>query len=51
MSNDHIVEEVRRVRHEMAEKCGYDIRKIVDFTAAFVRDFQASHPKSRLATP
>ena len=42
MTEDPIVEEVRRIRHEIAEKCGQDIEKIAWYAKEKAREFLAA---------
>lgn len=34
-----IVAEVRRIRHEIAERCGNDIRKIIEYSKRSAQEF------------
>ena len=40
-----IVAEVRRIRHQIAEECGYDLRKIAEHARKAALEFLARKPK------
>jgi len=39
-----IVAEVRRIRHEIAERCGNDIRKIIEYSKRSAKEFLSVVP-------
>lgn len=41
MEKDPIVAEVRRIRHQIAKECGYDLEKIIEHANEAVRSFHA----------
>ena len=43
-----IIAEVRRIRHKIAEECGYDLRKITERAQKVAREFLASRPAASL---
>ena len=43
-----IVAEVRRIRHQIAEECGYDLRKIAEHARKAAKEFLERKP---CATP
>ena len=50
MSDSYLIDEVRRVRHQIAQECGNDIHKITEHAAEFVRNYFATHPQLQTAT-
>ncbi len=44
MTNDPVVSEVRRVREQLAERCGYNIHNIFAEARRRARDIYPSHP-------
>ncbi len=40
MKKDSIVAEVRRIRHQIAKECGYDLEKIVEHANDAMRAFR-----------
>jgi hypothetical protein len=46
-----IVAEVRRIRHEIAERCGNDIRKIIEYSKRSAQEFLSAVPDASANLP
>ena len=46
-----IVAEVRRIRHEIAERCGNDIRKIIAYSKRSAQEFLSAVPDASANLP
>jgi hypothetical protein len=46
-----IVAEVRRIRHEIAERCGNDIRKIIKYSKRSAQEFLSAVPDASANLP
>ena len=46
-----IVAEVRRIRHEIAERCGNDIRKIIEYSKRSAQEFLSAVPDASTNLP
>ena len=44
MDESPIIVEVRRIRHKIAEECGYDLRKIAEHARKSAKEFLACKP-------
>jgi len=48
MSDDSpIVAEVRRIRHQIAEECGHDLRKITEHALKAAKEFLAANEHAK----
>ena len=46
-----LIAEVRRIRHEIAERCGKDIRKIIEYSKRSAQEFLSAVPDASANLP
>ena len=46
-----LIAEVRRIRHEIAERCGNDIRKIIEYSKRSAQEFLSAVPDASANLP
>lgn len=58
MKNDPVIDEVRRVRHQISAECGHDAKRMVDYYMKLEKEMRKTgkyrfvgkpHPKRELA--